>query len=107
MAGRFGPDWTVADHKCTGLFLESPSALEMAHWFCAAVTMMFNSLAFAADGMTRGGFDLPSSLPSRGWAFSGGDYTIAVHGDRFVIGESAKVGSFDELRRLLQERTSS
>jgi len=32
----------------------------MAHRFCAAVTMMFNPLAFAADGMTRGGFDPPS-----------------------------------------------
>jgi roadblock/LC7 domain-containing protein len=88
------------------LFLESPSALEMAHWFCAAVSMMFNSLASAAGGMTRSALIRPAGCPPGGWAFSGGDYTIAVHGDRFVIGESAKVGSFDELRRLLQEGIS-
>jgi hypothetical protein len=55
MAGRFGSGWTVTDHKCKGLFLESPAALEMARSFCAAITMMFNSLAFAADSITRTG----------------------------------------------------
>jgi roadblock/LC7 domain-containing protein len=40
--------------------------------------------------------------PVHGWAASGGIYSIAVHGDRFVVVETGKVGSFDELRRLLQ-----
>jgi roadblock/LC7 domain-containing protein len=38
-----------------------------------------------------------------GWTFSGGDYSIVVHGDQFVIAETEKVKSFDELRRLLRE----
>jgi roadblock/LC7 domain-containing protein len=103
MAGRFGSGWTVTDHKCKGLFLESPAALEMARSFCAAITMMFNSLAFAADSITRTGQLTAPEAPQRGWAFTGGDYSIAVHGDRFVIGESKKIRSFDELSRLLRQ----
>ena len=34
MAGRLGPDGRVAEHKSEGLYIESPAALEMAHWFC-------------------------------------------------------------------------
>jgi hypothetical protein len=34
---------------------------------------------------------------------SGGDYVIVVHGDQFVIAERAKLGSLDELSRLLLE----
>jgi roadblock/LC7 domain-containing protein len=103
MAGRFGPGWTVADHKCKGLFVECPAALEMARSFCSAITMVFNSLAFAADSITRTGFDPSTWLPQQGWAFTGGDYSIAVHGDRFVIGESKKIRSFDELSRMLRQ----
>jgi roadblock/LC7 domain-containing protein len=104
MAGRFGPDWTVTEHKCKGLFVESPAALQMASTFCSAITMVFNSLAFAADSITRTGFDPSSWLPQQGWTFTGGDYAIAVRGDRFIIGESNKIRSLDELHRLLQER---
>ena len=46
-----------------------------------------------------------AGYPSRAGAFSGGNYSVAVHGDRFVFVETAKVGSFDELRRLLHEIT--
>ncbi len=67
--------------------------------------MMFNSMAAAMDAVSRTGFDPTSWLPQQGWAFSGGNYSIAVHGDRFVFVETAKVGSFDELRRLLHEIT--
>jgi roadblock/LC7 domain-containing protein len=102
MAGRFGPDWTVTEHKCKGLFVESPAALQMASTFCSSITMVFNALAFAADSITRTGFDPSSWLPQQGWTFTGGDYAIAVHGDRFIIGESKKIGSLDELHRLLQ-----
>ena len=65
--------------------------------------MMFNSVAFAVDTVSRTGFDTTSWLPAMGWAFSGGDYSIAVHGDRLAIAETEKVKSFDELRRLPQE----
>ena len=37
----------------------------------------------------------------RSWTYTGGDYVIAVYGDRFMIAERAKIGSLDELSRLL------
>ena len=67
--------------------------MEMTHWFCAAITTMSGSLAYATDYASRTGFDQASWLPVKGWAFTGGDDTIVVRGDRFMIAERAKVGS--------------
>jgi roadblock/LC7 domain-containing protein len=103
LAGRFGPDWRIAEHKSKGMFFENPQSVEMAQWFCAAVTMMFNSMAFAMNEVNRTGFDQTSWLPQKSWTFTGGDYSIAVYGDRFVFCETDKVGSFDDLRRLLHD----
>lgn len=97
VAGRFGPDWRVAESKSQGLFVEYPAALEVMGSFCAAILSMFNALAVA-----MGGFSPSTRTPVHGWAASGGSYSIGVHGDRFVIVETDQVGSFDELRRLLQ-----
>jgi roadblock/LC7 domain-containing protein len=97
MAGRFGPDWRVAETKTRGLFVEYPPAVEVMGSFSAAIQSMFNALAVA-----MGGFSPSAWTPVHGWAASGGIYSIAVHGDRFVVVETDKVGSFDELRRLLQ-----
>jgi len=97
MAGRFGPDWRVAETRRQGLFIEYPAALEVVGSFCAAIQSMFNALAVA-----MGGFSPSAWTPVQGWAASGGSYSIAVHGDRFVVAETDKVGSFDELRQLLQ-----
>ena len=49
MAGRFGPDGRVAEHKTTDLYVENPVATGMAQWFCAAITAMFGSMAYAVD----------------------------------------------------------
>ena len=103
LAGRFGPDWRIAEHKSKGLYFENPQAVEMAQWFCAAVTVLFSSMAFAMDEVKSTGFDQTSWLPQKGWTFSGGDYSIAVYGDRFVFGEAEKIQGLDELRRLLHE----
>ena len=37
----------------------------------------------------------------RSWTYTGGDYVIVVHGDGFLIAERAKLGSLNELSRLL------
>ena len=102
MAGRFGPDGRVAEHKTTGLYLENPAATGMAQWFCAAITTMFRSMAYAVDLVNQSGFNQTSWLPVGSWTYSGGDYVIAVYGDRFVIAERSKLGSLDELHRLLR-----
>ena len=52
--------------------------------------------------MNQSGFSQASWLPVRGWTFSGGDYAIAVHGDRFLIAERAKLESLDDLTQLLR-----
>ena len=101
MAGRFGPDGRVAEHKTTGLYIENPAMAGMAQWFCAAITAMFGSLAYAVDLANQSGFNETSWLPVRSWTYTGGIYVIAVHGDRFMIAERAKIGSLDELSRLL------
>jgi len=102
MAGRFGPDGRVAEHKTTGLYIENPALTGIAQWFCAAVTTMFGSMAYAVDTLNQSGFSQTSWLPVRSWTFSGGDYVIAVYGDRFLIAEHAKLGSLDDLSQLLR-----
>lgn len=100
MAGRIGPDGRVAEHECAAWYIENPASTQMAQWFCAAVSMMLYSMAYAIDMTKRTGFDQTSWLPVKGWAFTGGDYTIAKVGDRFIVAERAKLGSLDELSRL-------
>ena len=34
VAGRLGPDWRVAEHKSSGLFIEVPQVFEMMTSFC-------------------------------------------------------------------------
>jgi len=80
MAGRFGPDGRVAEHKSKNLYIENPASAAMAQWFCA-ITMMFRSMAYAVDLVEQSGFNQASWLPVHSWTYSGGDYVIAVHGD--------------------------
>jgi roadblock/LC7 domain-containing protein len=101
MAGRFGPDGRVAEHKTASLYVEIPALTRMMQWFCSAVSTMFSSMAYAVDTLEQDGFDQASWLPVRTWTYSGGDHVIAVHGDRFLIAERARLGSLDELNRLL------
>jgi len=101
MAGRFGPDGRIAEHKSKGLFIEYPPALEMAQWFAVAATAMFHSMALAMDGIRLTRSDATSWLPQNGWVYFGGDYSVAVHDDRFILAETKKIHSLDELRRLL------
>jgi roadblock/LC7 domain-containing protein len=102
MAGRFGPDGNVAEHKTTGLYVENPTLTGIAQWFCAAVTTMFSSMAYAVDTLNQSGFNQTHWLPVHSWTYSGGDYVIAVYSDRFVIAERAKLGSLDQLSQLLR-----
>jgi roadblock/LC7 domain-containing protein len=67
MAGRFGPDGRVAEHKSKGLYVENPATTAMAQWFCAAITTMFSSMAYAVDLVDRTGLDQTSWLPVRIW----------------------------------------
>ena len=102
MAGRFGSDGRIAEHKTAGLYVENPALTGIAQWFCAAVSTMFGSMAYAVDTLNQSAFNQSGWLPVRSWAYSGGDYVIAVYGDRFLIAERAKLGSLDDLSQLLR-----
>jgi roadblock/LC7 domain-containing protein len=101
MAGRFGPDGRIAEHKSKGLYLENPVSTAMGECFCTALTTTFKAMAYAVDSVTRNDFNPTGWLPMRSWIYSGGDYVIAVAGDEFLIAERARIGSLDELNSLL------
>ncbi len=98
VAGRFGPDWRVADQKCVLLFEEDPVALEVMSSFCASIQMLLTTMAVAMSRVTA-----VSWQPVNGWAVSSGVYSFAMHRDRFALGETAKLGSTDELLELLRQ----
>ena len=99
VAGRFGPDWRVAEHKSTSLFIEEPQVFEMMSSFCASIQMMLNTMAL---GMTRVSPVPETWWPVNGWGASIGSYSFALHGDRFAIGQTEYLGSIDELLDLLR-----
>lgn len=102
MAGRFGSDGRVAEHKSTGLYLEDPAAMAMVGSFCSAVTTMLTAMAAAVDQLNHAGaFDSTSCLPMSSWTYTGGDYTVAVYGDKFAFAETARVKNIDEMRSLM------
>jgi roadblock/LC7 domain-containing protein len=99
VAGRFGPDWRVAEHKSTSLFIEEPQVFEMMSSFCASIQMMLNTMALAVTRVSP----VPETWwPVNGWGASIGSYSFALHGDRFAIGQTEYLGSIDELLDLLR-----
>ncbi len=82
-AGEFTPDGELVDYKAR--MDMSPEMAQMTAQFCATVTMMFNTLA--------GSFTQLSGMnwvPQQGWAYSGGDWTVAIGGNRGVFIETSK-----------------
>lgn len=61
MAGRFGPDGRIAEHKSKSLYVAVPASAAMAQWFCAAISMMFRSMAHVVDLMDQSGFNQTSA----------------------------------------------
>jgi roadblock/LC7 domain-containing protein len=82
-AGEFTPDGELVDYKAKMDMSEEMA--QMTAQFCATVTMMFNTLA--------GSFTQLSGMnwvPQQGWAYSGGEWTVAIGGNRGVFVETAK-----------------
>lgn len=82
-AGEFAPDGSLVDYEATMGMSEELAA--MSAQFCASVTMLFNTLGGAFSEMS--GMEW---APQQGWAYSGGDYTVAVGGNRGVFVETEK-----------------
>ena len=98
MAGRFGPDWQVADQKLEALFFEVPAAAQLMTSFAGAIRMQLLSLGVAMKTASPGTW-----APLHGWAFASGDYTFAMHGACFLVAETAQVKSIDEVLELLKQ----
>ena len=95
-AGEFTPDGKLVDYK---------AKMEMSHelatmtaQFCGSVTMMFNTLAGAYTHLIKMNW-----VPQKGWAFSGGEWTVAVGGSRGVFVQTAKA-DFNKLFEALVGR---
>ena len=92
-AGEFNPDGSLVDYKAE--MDMSQEMAEMTAQFTATVTMMFNTLASSytqVSGMQW--------VPQQGWAYSGGDWTVAVGGNRGVFIETEKA-DFNQLFEVL------
>jgi roadblock/LC7 domain-containing protein len=96
-AGEFDPDGSLVDYKAT--MDMSPEMAQMTAQFCATVTMMFNTLANSYTQLSGMRW-----VPQQGWAYSGGDWTVAVGGGGYkgVFVETAKA-DFNKLFEALVE----
>ena len=92
-AGEFTADGKLVDHKSK--MDMSPEMAAMTAQYCATVTMMFNTLAGAYSQLSKMNWVL-----QQGWAYSGGEWTVAVGGNRGVFVETAKA-DFNQLFQAL------
>jgi roadblock/LC7 domain-containing protein len=93
-AGEWAKDGSLSDYKAS--MDMSPELAAAAAQFCATVSMMFETLSGAfsqTSGMTW--------TPQQGWAYSGGEWTVAVGGGgrKGVFVETARAGLQQTLRR--------
>jgi roadblock/LC7 domain-containing protein len=94
-AGEFGADGSLVDYRAN--MDMSPEMAAGAAQFCATVTMLFNTLAGAFSQMSGMNW-----TPQQGWAYSGGDWTVAIGGGGYkgVFVETAKA-DFNKLFEVL------
>lgn len=96
-AGEFTADGKLVDFKAN--MDMSPEMAEMSAQFCATVTMMFNTLAGAFTQLIQMNW-----VPQQGWMYAGGDWTVAIGGNRGVFSETAKADFNQLFQALVSER---
>jgi len=92
-AGEFTADGKLVDYKAKMDMSREMAA--MTAQFCATVSMMFNTLAGAYAQLSKMNWS-----PQRGWMYAGGNYTVAIGGNRGVFVETAKA-DFNKLFEVL------
>jgi roadblock/LC7 domain-containing protein len=92
-AGEFTIDGKLVNYK-TKMDL-SPKMAAMSAQFCATVTMMFNTLAGAFTQLNK-----MQWVPQQGWMYAGGDWTVAIGGDKGVFVKTA-TADFNQLFQTL------
>lgn len=88
-AGEFASDGSLLDYTTTMEMSEELAG--MTAQFTATVTMLFDTLAGAYTELS--GMEW---TPQQGWAYSGGQFTIAVGGSRAVFADTENV-DFNQL----------
>ena len=97
-AGEFGADGALVDYRAN--MNMPPEMAAMSAQFCATVSMMFTTLAAAFSHLTPMRW-----TPPQGWAYSGGDMTVAVGGRVGVFIKTEKA-DFNELFKVLVGNTA-
>lgn len=92
-AGEFTADGKLVAYKAK--MDMSKEMAEMTAQFCATVTMLFNTLAGAFAQLSK-----MKWVPQQGWMYAGGDWTVAIGGNRGVFVETAKA-DFNQLYKAL------
>ena len=92
-AGEFNTDGSLVDFQAK--MDMSQEMAQMTAQFCATVTMMFNTLASSYTQLSG-----MQWVPQQGWAYSGGDWTVAVGGNRGIFIETEKA-DFNQLFEVL------
>ena len=92
-AGEFTADGKMVEYKAK--IDMSPEMAGMTAQFCATVTMMFNTLAGAFAQLSK-----MKWVPQQGWMYAGGDWTVAIGGNKGVFVETAKA-DFSQLFQAL------
>lgn len=92
-AGEFAADGRLVAYKAK--MEMSPEMAAMTAQYCAAVTMLFNTLAGSYTQLSQMNW-----VPQKGWMYAGGDWTVAIGGYRGVFVETAKA-DFNHLFEVL------
>ncbi len=98
-AGEFRLDGTLVDYRSS--MDMSPELAAQAAQFCATVSMLFRTPSGAFEGISG-----MSWTPPQGWAYSGGQFTVAIGegGTKGVFVETAKADFNDLFRAWVGER---
>jgi roadblock/LC7 domain-containing protein len=93
-AGEFGPDGSLKDYEAKVDFDEELA--QQTAKFTSAVTQVFDVLAESFSALNpQFGF-----APQHGWAYSGGEWSVAVGGHRGVFVKTADA-DYNELFQVL------
>jgi len=92
-AGEFAADGRLLDYRSNVVM--PPEMAAMSAQFCATVSMVFGTLGGAFSQLTP-----MQWAPQQGWAYSGGDMTVAVGGNKGVFIKTERA-NFNELFKLL------
>jgi roadblock/LC7 domain-containing protein len=96
-AGEFGSDGSLTDYEAKVDFSEELA--QQTAKFTSAVTQVFDVLAESFSALNPQ-FNF---APQHGWAYSGGEWSVAVGGHRGVFVKTADA-DFNELFKALVER---